>query len=135
MGIEDIVNLAPIIKNKYKINNMPLGKLIRTERTIFVYRKTKTKYYRKEIQEINVDNIPLDVLKAIVTPNDDDPLLYCGYTLGKVELNKLNDLSGTKITPNHDKFDYILECYGIYENDSNSNLKKEPGNNNEERSK
>lgn len=94
---------------------MSLGKLIRTERAIYVYKKTKTKAYQKEIQELNVDNIPLDVLKTIVTPKDDDPLLYHGYTLSQVELNKLNVILEINIDPDHDKFDYVLECYGVYE--------------------
>ena len=94
---------------------MPLGKLIRTERTIIVYKKTKQTTYGKEIQQINVDQIPLDVLKSIVTANDDDPLLYDGYILSPEELNKFNAI----LELNHDKFDYALECYGIYDsNDS-----------------
>ena len=99
---------------------MPLGKLLRTERTICVYRKTKSSSYRKETQEISVDSIPLDALKAIVTPNDEDPLLYSGYILSEVQLSKLADILGIKVNSNHDKFDYVLECYGIYENDSSS---------------
>jgi hypothetical protein len=54
---------------------MPLRKLIRTVRTIIVYKKTKQSTYGTEIDEINVDQIPLDVLKSIVTANDGDPLL------------------------------------------------------------
>ena len=98
---------------------MPLGKLIRTERTIIVYKKTKQTTYGKEIQQINVDQIPLNVLKSIVTANDDDPLLYDGYILSPEELNKFNAILENKIELNHDKFDYALEWYGIYDsNDS-----------------
>jgi hypothetical protein len=99
---------------------MTLGKLLRTERAIFVYRKTKSSSYGNDGQKINVDHIPLEVLKTIVTPNNDDPLLYEGYILNEEQLSKFNSLLQPKIDPNHDKFDYALECYGFYENDSQS---------------
>ena len=69
----------------------------------------------EEIDEIEVDFIPLDVLKTIVTPNNDDPFLYYGYPLDPDQINKLNLLIGYRISVDHDLFEYALECYGIYE--------------------
>lgn len=97
---------------------MPLGKLIKVVREVIVYKKTKRSTYGKEIEEINVDSVPLDVLKKIVTPNADDPLLYDGYVLSPNELDKLNAQMEIKIKSNHDKFDYVLICSGIYENNN-----------------
>jgi len=95
---------------------MPLGKLIRTERIIVVYRKTNSNVLGETVKEISVDKIPLDDLKTIVKPNEDDPLLYDGYMLREADLNKLNTFLENKIEPDHGKFEYALECYGIYEN-------------------
>ena len=94
---------------------MPLGKLIRTERTIIDYKKTKRTSTERKIQQINVDQIPLDILKNIVTANDDNPSMYDGYILSPEELDKFNAILENKIELNHDKVDYALEWYGIYD--------------------
>ena len=96
---------------------MPLGKLVKTIRTINIYKKTKSRFLGKSIDEINIDAIPLEVLKSIITPNNDDPMLYDGYNLSPEELEKLYALTESKISPDHKKFDYTLETYGIYEKD------------------
>jgi hypothetical protein len=97
---------------------MPLGKLIRTERIIVIYKKTNQKVFGEPVKEISVDNIPLNILKTIITPNEDDPFLYDGYILKKEELNKFNTLLENKIEPDYNKFEYSLECYGIYEKET-----------------
>lgn len=94
---------------------MPLGKLIKTDRTINIYKKTKSRFKGESISEININSIPLDLLKATITPNDGDPFLYDGYPLTPDQLDELNTLIEPPIKPDHKKFDYILECYGIYD--------------------
>ena len=94
---------------------MALGKLIGGKRSIYVYKRTETDILGEEVQEIPVDFIPLETLKSIVKPNDDDPLLYDGYPLEQDEIDKLNNFLENKITPDFNLFEYALECYGIYE--------------------
>jgi hypothetical protein len=94
---------------------MGLGKLIKTVRTISVYKKTRGKHLGDLIEEFNVDAISIEELKKIITPNNDDPLLFDGYPLNDEELQKLSELLENKIIPNHKRFDYVLECYGIYD--------------------
>lgn len=94
---------------------MPLGKLIRTERSICIYKRTDDSNMGEEVAEINIDFISLDNLKTIVTPNEDDPLLYDGYLLSEKELAELNNFLDKKIEPDFNQFEYLLECWGIYE--------------------
>jgi hypothetical protein len=94
---------------------MPLGNLIREERSIYVFKKTKSKYRGQEIDKIDIDSISFDVVKNIVTPNDGDPFLFDPYPLSPDELDKLNKFIEPKIKPDHKKFDYVMETYGIYD--------------------
>ena len=94
---------------------MKTKKLIRTERTINGYKKSKGKYLSDPVIEINIDKIPLDVLQKIVEANPADPLLYDAYELTEQQLTKLYSLLEKQITSGFKKFEYYLECYGIYE--------------------
>jgi len=98
---------------------MSLGKLLRVERTINIYKKTKSKYLGNSVQEINIDLIPFDFLKEIIIANEDDPLLYNDYELSTEQIENLNTHLENKITPNFKTFEYFLECYGIYEKTEN----------------
>jgi len=51
------------------------AKLLKVERTIGIYNNGSDII----LQEINVDAIPFNILKTIVIPNNDDPLLYDMY--------------------------------------------------------
>ncbi len=93
-----------------------LNKLIKEERTINIYKKTDSDIIRESLlEEINIDIIPLETLKSIITPNPDDPLLFDGYPLEVEEFNKINALINNRITPNFELYDYVMECYGIYD--------------------
>ena len=94
---------------------MGLGKLLRVERTVNIYLITKSKYLGDPLEEINIDTISLESLKEIIPANDGDPLLYDGYILNKEQLDRLNFFLEKKIDPNFKRFEYYLECYGIYE--------------------
>ena len=67
------------------------------------------------IEEVSIDTIPFDELKNIVTPNEDDPLLYDGYDLDVTQLEKLNKYLSEKMQFDFDKYSYVLVCGGIYE--------------------
>jgi len=85
--------------------------LLRIERTICIYSNTDDLFPK----EINVDSIPFDILKTIVIPKDDDPLLYDGYVLTLNQIEEINKYLKQKIFPNFSEFSYILECAGIYD--------------------
>ena len=85
-------------------------KLLRVERTINTYTLGN-----ESIDEINIDNIPFETLKRIVTPKEDDPLLYDGYVLNANQLNELNVYIAEKIKVDMKSLFYVLECSGIYE--------------------
>lgn len=87
------------------------AKLLRVERTICIYRKTEDSFSK----EINVDSIPFDILKTIVIPKDDDPLLYDGYVLTLNQIEEINKFLKEKIIPNFSDFFYVMECSGIYD--------------------
>ena len=94
---------------------MRLGKLIREERTVASYKKTKSKYLGNPVKEVNVDLISLDTLRQIVTPNSEDFFLCDAYELFDEEISKLNKYIDDKIIPDFTMLEYFLECYGIYE--------------------
>lgn len=85
-------------------------KLIRVERTVNIYAKKGS----EPLEEINIDTISFSMLKEIVAPEKDDPLLYDGYDLDANQLDKINKLIDGKIKPNHKLYNYILVCGGIY---------------------
>lgn len=86
-----------------------LDKLEKVERTVNVYSKET----KEEVEEINID-IPLERLKSIIIPKDDDPLLYRGYVLDAEQLREINDDLSDKIKPDFNLYYYVLECHGIY---------------------
>ncbi len=90
---------------------MKSRQLVRVERAINVYDNESDEL----IEEISVDSIPFDKLKDIVPPNADDPLLYDGYDLDIIQLEKLNTFLSEKIKPDLKRNTYILVCGGIYE--------------------
>ena len=94
---------------------MTKGKLIKTERTINIYKKTDSNVLEEPTKEINVDLIPFDILKQTVTANIDDTYLYDAYTLNEQQLTKLNSYLNDAIVPDFTAFEYYLECYGIYD--------------------
>ena len=87
-----------------------LKKLLRVERTVNVY------YVESDelLEEINIDNIPFDELKKIVPPTADDPLLYDGYELDIIQVEKINFYLSKKIVTDFNLYTYILVCGGIY---------------------
>lgn len=84
-------------------------KLIRIERTLNIYTKAN-----ELIQEISID-IPFDTIIDIVSPKDDDPLLYDGYILDEEQLSQFNKVLKQKIEIDSNRYFYVLECTGIYE--------------------
>ena len=94
---------------------MRLGKLIREERTVAGYKKTKSKYLANPVKVVNVDIISLEKLRQIVTPNSEDFFLCDAYKLFNEEISKLNKHIDNKIIPDFTMFEYFLKCYGIYE--------------------
>lgn len=87
------------------------NRLIRVERAINVYTKDGT----EPLEEIDIEGISLDVLKTIVIPEESDPMLYDGYVLDSTQLERINELIEDKIKPNHELYNYILVCGGIYD--------------------
>jgi hypothetical protein len=94
---------------------MTKGKLIKTERTINIYKKSNSNVLEEPTIEINIDSIPLDILQQTVTANTDDPYLYDAYNLNEQQLTKLNSYLNNAIVPDLNAFEYYLECYGIYD--------------------
>jgi hypothetical protein len=97
-------------------NNL-LDKLMRVERTINVYRNEDEEL----LQEINVDSIPFEKLKEIVSPVNEDSLMYDGYDLNKEQLNMINSYLADEINPDFNLYSYILVCGGIYDWDRGNN--------------
>jgi hypothetical protein len=85
-------------------------KLQRVERTINIY-----KLNNKMVDEINIDHIPFEMLKRIVNPKEDDPLLYDGYILNAQQLENFNRFIDNKIVNDFELYFYVLECSGIYD--------------------
>jgi hypothetical protein len=89
------------------------SKLIRIERYISYYHITGDD--EKMIAEIDINIIPLESLLTIVTAKDDDPHLYSIYHLNQTQLDQINNLLPKKIVFDFSKYEYHLECGGIYE--------------------
>lgn len=87
------------------------NKLIKVERIINVY----SRITKESLEEINIDTIPFEILKTIVLPKDDDPLLYDGYVLNRHEIELFNLILAQKIIPDFESHNYILEVIGIYD--------------------
>jgi hypothetical protein len=78
------------------------------------------------IAEIDINIIPLESLLTIVTAKDDDPLLYYIYHLNQSQLDQINYLLPQKIVFDISKYEYHLECGGIYEYYSKRFYKNDP---------
>lgn len=87
------------------------NKLIRVERTLNIYTNSDNSL----IKEINIDEVPFDVLEKIVAPKVDDPLLYDGYVLSIEQIQEFNKVLRNSIVPDFKSFFYVLECGGIYD--------------------
>ena len=87
------------------------NKLIKVEREINVYENDSNEL----VEEMNIDYLSFDILKGIILPKEDDPLLYVGYVLDTDQLIKINEYLKQKIVPNFNLFFYVLECRGIYD--------------------
>ena len=85
-------------------------KLVRVERTINIYHKNG----EDPLEEIDIENLPFEILKQIIIPNVDDPLLYDGYELNEIQFAKISPYLKVKISPNFKIFNYILVTGGIY---------------------
>ena len=90
---------------------MTSRKLLGIERTINTYVKKNNDLVTK----INIDKIPFAQIKSLVSPKEDDPLLYEGYVLEEKKVEQLNSYLEKKIRPDFGLYFYVLECYGIYE--------------------
>ena len=89
---------------------MSSRKLISVERSIHVYDNDN-----ELIKEINVDAIPFEEIKGIVTPNEEDPLMYDGYELNESQLSKFQNFLSEKIVVDFSFYFYVLICLGVYE--------------------
>ncbi len=88
-----------------------MSKLVRIERSIAKYNIADEDIVSDE----NIDEISLDKLLLIVTPKEDDPLLYDGYVLNEKQLLEINSNLNNKLTFDFNTFYYVLECAGIYD--------------------
>ena len=88
-----------------------MNNLIRVERSIAKYNINDEHI----VSEENIDSISLKFLLSIVTPSDDDPLLYEGYILSEKQLMELNNHCNNKLVFDLDSYYYVLECDGIYD--------------------
>jgi hypothetical protein len=88
-----------------------MSKLIRTERFITYFNVNDDDM----VGEINIDAIPLEKLLKIVKANEDDPLLYDQYPLNQNQVTDINNLLPEKVEFDLDKYEYFLECGGIYD--------------------
>jgi hypothetical protein len=89
-----------------------MSNLIRTERSIAKYNISDEHIVSEDI----IDDIPLTTLLTIVSPRDDDPLLYEGYVLTETQLTELNNHMNNRLVFNLITYYYVLECAGIYDN-------------------
>ena len=87
-----------------------LDKIVEIERSINIYRTSDNGL----VEEIIIE-IPLDKLKEIVPPKEEDPELYEAYVLSGEQLDKINLLLEKKILPDFTQFFYALEAAGIYD--------------------
>jgi hypothetical protein len=87
-----------------------LDNIVKIERSINIYRDSSDEL----VEEIVID-IPLDKIKEIVPPGENDPDLYEAYILNMEQLQKFNLLLKNKIIPDFSQFFYALEATGIYD--------------------
>ena len=74
-------------------------------------------FYEKNGEEFlgqfDISQISLPFLLEIVSPNEDDPLLYDSYLLEKLQLDKINGMLKTPIEYSLHKYEYFLGCTAI----------------------
>ena len=83
--------------------------MINLERVINVFDK-KTE---KLIQEVNIDNVNIDILKSIFSVNNDDPSMYDPYTIYKDEALALSVHLKSIILFDFENYSYQLDCYKV----------------------
>lgn len=86
-------------------------KLIRTDYIISIYNITQ----EEPIQQFDLLNVTVEILKEIITPNNNDPFLIDGYILEENQVIQLANFSRDKIPLNFSVYRYVLEPVGIYE--------------------
>jgi hypothetical protein len=86
--------------------------LLGVTRSVIVY-DNKSEEQSKEVR--NDRFIAFEVLKGIVPPPSDDPLLYEGYVLTNSQLEAINSYLLEEIAINFDVNYYVLECFGVYD--------------------
>jgi hypothetical protein len=82
---------------------------MKLERVISIFDK-KTELL---IEEINVDNINISILKNIFIVNEDDPEMYDPYTITKGQMIMINSYLNPTIDFNDQKFIYQLDCFTV----------------------
>ena len=87
-----------------------LDKIVKIERSINIYRNSDN-----EMAEEIIIEIPVEKLREIVPPKEDDPDLYEAYILTELQLEQINQLLDKKIQPDYIQFFYVLEAAGIYD--------------------
>jgi len=74
-------------------------------------------FYEKNGEEFlgqfDISQIPLPFLLEIVSPNEDDPLLFDSYLMEKFQLDKINEMLETPIEYYLNKYEYFLGCTAI----------------------
>lgn len=88
--------------------------VLKTERYFNIYRNSDEDKEREILL-----NIPFETLLAIVSPKDDDPLLYEGYLLNEEQVAKMKSLMDESFLIDFEKYFYVLECVGIYDFNAN----------------
>ena len=63
------------------------------------------------VGEYNIDNIDFLVLKTLITPPKEDPLLYNAYRIDEKLALKLREEISFEFE--FDKYDYFFECYQV----------------------
>ena len=63
------------------------------------------------LEEINIDNISIEVLKAIFKPSEEDPLMYNPHTITDIEADKLKNIINIQFDFN--RFFYQLDCFRL----------------------
>ncbi len=61
--------------------------------------------------EFNVDAIPLETLKDIFNPSEDDPLMYNPYTIYSEEAQKLKNILDFQF--DFEKYVYQIDCFQV----------------------
>jgi hypothetical protein len=76
-------------------------------------RRLITKFAResdRRAQEIDITNVPFEVISDIVMPAPTDPLLYDSYRLNTDQILRFKEFISEEIDPA--RFDYFLEAEG-----------------------